>query len=235
MIEPSFPPLMRGQALSGALDPMGKACAQAIMGCDAGLVVYNLQADRLRAAIVFAPEVPLEQAMTMLPLCGVAFQNALGVHAPPEVAVHLGWDGALFVNGAGCGRLRVAADDVEPEDRPGWLVVGLDLPLLPQGDAPGDDPTRTSLFDEGCADVDPARVLESWVRHMLVWLNRWTGEGAAPLHAEWRGLARDIGKDITIGDRTGTFMGVDEHFGLLLRDAKTTHLIPLTSLLKEAA
>lgn len=228
---PSFPPLMRGEALAGTLDPFEKAVSQAVLGCDAGLVVHNLQADRLRAAIVFAPEVPLEQAMTMLPLCGVAFQNALGVHAPPEVAVHLSWDGAIFVNGAGCGRLRVAADDVASDAEPGWLVVGLDLPLLPETDIPGDDPTRTSLYDEGCAEVDPARLLESWARHTLVWVNRWADEGAAPLRAEWRGLARGIGEETAMAGLSGTFLGVDAHFGMLLRDAETTHLIPLSSLL----
>ena len=102
---PSFPPLLRGEQVGGATDPFDKARALAALGCDGGTVVYNPQVDRLRAAMVFAPEVPLEQAMTMLPVCGVGFQNALGALAPPEVAVHLDWDGAIFVNGARCGGL----------------------------------------------------------------------------------------------------------------------------------
>jgi len=36
-----------------------------------------------------------------------------------------------------------------------------------------------------------------------------------------------------MGDLTGTYLGVDEDFGLLLRDAETTHLFPLTTLLKD--
>ena len=46
---PQFPPLFEGLALSGSADPFAKAKTQAIMGCDAGLVVYNLAADQLRA------------------------------------------------------------------------------------------------------------------------------------------------------------------------------------------
>ena len=81
---PVFPPLLTG---AQAEDPFAQACAEARQGCDAGLVLYNLGPSVLQAAIVFAPEVPLAQAMAMLPLCAVGFQNALGALAPPEVAV----------------------------------------------------------------------------------------------------------------------------------------------------
>ena len=50
MSEPSFPPLMSGLAVVGRTDPFDTACAKAEAGCDAGLVVYNLAADRLGAA-----------------------------------------------------------------------------------------------------------------------------------------------------------------------------------------
>ena len=63
---------------------------------------------------------------------------------------------------------------------------------------------------------------------------RWEADGVKPLHAEWRGLAHGIGEAITIQGRTGTYLGIDERFGMLLRDAETTHLIPLTTLLKDA-
>lgn len=230
MNEPTFPPLLSGRAVSG--DPFDAAIAQAALGCDAGLIVYNLGADALRAAIVFAPEVPLEDAVAMLPACGIGFQNALGALAPPEVAVHLDWQGGIRVNGATCGRLRVKAATGDPTQIPDWLVIGLELPLWPASDNPGVTPDETALYAEGCADVDAVALLESWARHTLVWINRWSGEGVAPLHAEWRGLAHGIGADIAQGDLHGTFMGVDERFGMLLRDAETTHLIPLSSVLE---
>ena len=146
MTGPSFPPLLSGLAVTGATDPFDKACAQALLGCEAGLVVYNLGASSLRAALVLAPEVALENAVAMLPLCGVGFQNALGALAPPEVAVHLDWKGGIFVNGAHCGRLRMAASHAEPEVAPEWIVVGIEIPLWPQTDRPGDDPDETTLY-----------------------------------------------------------------------------------------
>ena len=230
---PSFPPLLSGQSVDAQVDPFNKACAQAALGCDAGLVVYNLGPDVLRAAIVFAPEVALEDAMAMLPACGVGFQNALGALAPPEVAVHLGWDGGILVNGAACGNFRVAASSHEPAAVPDWLVVGITVPLLPAGDRPGDTPDQTCLYGEGCSEVEAAALLESWSKHTLVWINRWLDDGTVPLHAEWRGLADKMGADVEQGGKSGKFVGVDERFGMLLRDGEKTRLIALTSLLED--
>lgn len=231
MTEPGFPPLFTGLGVEAGVDPFDKACAEAARGCDAGLVVYHLGANRLRAAIVFAPDVALQDAMAMLPLCGVGFQNALGALAPPEVAVHLDWDGGIRVNGGMCGALRVAASDTAPKAEPNWLVIGLDLRLWPESDDTGETPDQTALYAEGCADVDAPDLLSSWVKHTLVGINRWSDEGVAALHKDWRGLAHGLGEDMDMAGHCGTFLGVDERFGMLLRDAETTHLIPLTHLL----
>lgn len=233
MSAPSFPPLFQGTAVEGHTDPFIKACLEAARGCDSGLVVYNLATDRLLAAVVFSPDVILKEAMVMLPICAVGFQNALGALAPPEVAVHLEWDGGLRVNGASCGKLKVAASETDPEKGLDWLVVGLDLPLWPEGDNPGEFPDRTTLYAEGCSDVQADALLEAWVKHTLVGINRWSDEGVQPLHTDWRGLAHGIGEEITMGARKGTFLGVDENFGMLLRNEDATHLIPLTELLED--
>lgn len=139
----------------------------------------------------------------------------------------------IRVNGASCGRFDMRAASVDPAVTPDWLVVGFTLPLWPEGEG-GETPDRTALFSEGCADVDPKTLLEAWARHTLNWISRWEQEGARPLHGEWRGLAHGVGEEVTQFGLTGTFLGVDEQFGMLLRDADTTHLIPLTRLLSEA-
>jgi BirA family biotin operon repressor/biotin-[acetyl-CoA-carboxylase] ligase len=232
MTTPSFPPLFSGLSVEGQTDPLDKACAEAARGCDAGLVVHNLGANSLRASLVLAPDVPLADAMAMLPLCGVGFQNALGALAPPEVAVHLDWTGGLRINGASCGRLRVAASTSDPNAEPEWLVVGLELPLWPESDTPGDTPDQTSLYAEGCADVNAVDLLESWVKHTLVGINTWHEDGVPSLHKDWRALAHGIGEDVEMNGVLGTFLGVDEQFGMLIRTNDTTHLIPLTQLLE---
>jgi len=229
--ELTFPPLMWGEATDG--DALGHAARRATLGCDAGLIAYALGSSQIEAALVFAPEVPLAQAMTMLPLCAVGFQNALGALAPPEVAVHLEWDGGLRINGASCGRFHVLSATDDPDAVPDWLVVGFTLPLLPASDETGHTPDETALYAEGCADVDPPTLVEAWARHTLNGITRWEDDGTRSLHAEWRGLAHGMGEPIERDGHSGTFLGVDENFGMLLRDDETTHLIPLTDLLKE--
>jgi len=233
----SFPPLFQGQAVTG-MDPFEKACALAALGCDSGVLVHSVTPDRLSAAIVFAPETALEDAMAVVCACGIGFQNALGALAPPEVAVHLMWHGEIVINGGTSGQIRAAASTNDPTQTPDWLVVGIDLLLLPQssGDG-GETPNQTSLFQEGCGDVSPLRLLESWSRHTLVWVNRLIEDGPAALHEEWRGLLPDMGNKITVDYENrmlkGTFLGIDEKFGMLLRQDSGTRLIPLSSRLEQ--
>lgn len=231
---PSLPPLLSGVAVTGAVDPFERARDLAARGCDGGTVVHNVQIDRLRAAIVFAPEVPLEDAMAMLPVCAVGFQNALGALAPPEVAVHLTWDGGILVNGARCGRFRVAASGRDPAEVPDWLIVGLEVAMLQAGSDPGLTPDTTALYDEGCAGVAPLQLLESWSRHTLVWINRWSEGGNAPVHGEWIGLLHGVAAAVERDGMAGTFLGTDDRFGMLICDRSATHLVPLSSLLRNS-
>lgn len=229
----SFPPLFKGEAVTGQ-DPFETACARAQAGCDAGLVVYQFRPDMLRAAIVFAPEVPLREAAIILPICAIGFQNALGALAPPEVAVHLEWGGNIRVNGGIAGTLRAAAPTTRPEAEPDWLVVALDLAIWPADEETGLTPDVTALFTEGCADVEAPALLEAWTRHSLVWINRWQDEGPRPIHSEWLGLGHGLQDSVTFGSKTGTFAGVDENFGMILQSGKTTAIIPLTDMISEA-
>ncbi len=237
--EPHFPPLFQGLRITGSLDPFAKASAMAALGCEAGTVTYNLAADRMSASMILAPEVPLEEAMTMLPVCGVGLQNALGALAPPEVSMHLGWTGEIYVNGASCGQFRTNSSTNDPGQCPDWLIVGFMLQIIPVNrDAPGVNPEQTSLYEEGCVEVSPVSLLESWSRHTLVWINRWIEDGAMAVHREWKGLVRDMGEEIAISWQgkllEGTFLGVDERFGMLLRQERETRLLPLSGLLINA-
>ncbi|MEM9630266.1 MAG: DUF4444 domain-containing protein [Pseudomonadota bacterium] len=232
MSDVQFPPLFQGELLTGNADPFERAVALAIAGTDPGTVVYNLSGDVLCASLIFAPEVPLEEAIATLPVCGLGFQAALGALAPPEVAVHLAWDGTIRVNGAVCGKMRIKASTKKPDAVPDWLVLGLELNMKSSDPDPGVASERTFLSEEGCADITAERLLESWVRHSLYWINRWLDEGLRPVHADWRGLASDLGDPIEIDGKSGTFVGVDEHFGMLLRSGDDTILIPLSSRLE---
>ena len=232
MNAPTFPPLMRGLP---AADPFAAARAGAAAGAEPGTIAFDVD-DALRAAIVLAPEVALEDAMAMWPACGLGLHDALGALGPPEMAVRLDWDGGVRVEGALCGRVRAAASAPDPEAVPLWLVLGIEVPWRLEVADPGLAPDRTALLEEGCGDLEPSRLLESWSRHTLGWIHRWEEEGAAPLHAHWGGLLTGLGAEATVAvdgaPLTGRFLGLDERFGMLLRSDAGTASIPLSSRLE---
>lgn len=232
---PTFPPLLRGEEAPHGIDPMLRAVSVAALGTDPGLIVWQADADRLSAAVVLAPEQPLERAMGAAFAVALGLGDALGALAPPEVAVHYDWPGGFRVNGARCGRMRAQASTADPAAEPDWLVIGIEIPFLPPpelADAPGLVPDETSLANEGCLEITPIQLLESWSRHMLVWLNRLESEGFAGLHAAWRERAWRIGEALEDG---GTFVGLDEFGGQLIRRTATTELRPLTAMLEDSA
>lgn len=229
---PQFPPLLSGRMTAGA-DPFAAACRAAAEGCDAGLILYDPGPEVLRAAIVLAPEVPLCRAMAMLPLAQVGLQNALGALGPAELPVQMEWDGTLRVNGGHCGGFSACASDADPAAVPDWLVIGFSLRFVPESDEAGADPDRTALYSEGCGDLFPQDLLESWARHTLAWLHRWEAEGTAPLHREWSGLLTGTDGPVASGGTTGAYLGIDEDLGLLLKTENGTRLIPLTAQLTE--
>ena len=216
-----LPPLFRAEAHG---DPLATAVSAGQAGADPGLVTHAIGSERLCAAILFAPEVPPDEACVVLPLCAVGFQNALGALAPPELAVHLGWDGAIRLNGAEAGRLRLHGDD-------DWLVVSLTLDLLPRGEG-GDDPDRTALYAEGCGEVAPDDLIGAWVRHTLTWLDTWAHEGLGPLVREWSGLWDERGRTVTAAGLRGEALGVADGLALVLKTADGPRTLPLTALLE---
>ncbi|MEM7508341.1 MAG: DUF4444 domain-containing protein [Pseudomonadota bacterium] len=226
---PTFPPLLRGEEVAHGQDPFAKAVAAAGLGTDPGLICWVPAEDALRAAVVLAPEEPLREAVSGIFAVTLGLGDALGALAPPEVAVHYVWPGGIKVNGADCGQLRAAASTADPATEPDWLVVGIDIAYRVDEAEPGRSPDQTCLSEEGCSEVTPERLLESWSRHMLTWINRRAGEGLAPLHAEWRSRAWGIGESLPGG---GVFMGLDEYAGMLVKDDEGTHLRPLTEMLQ---
>ena len=229
---PVFPPLLRGEEVAAGEDPLARAAEVAAAGTDAGLIVWNASADQLAAAVILAPESPLREAMGAAFAVSVGVGDALGALGPPELAVHFEWPGTIRVNGARCGRLRAKASTADPDVEPDWLVIGVEMRFLPppeMADAPGAAPEDTCLFEEGCGDIALLELLESWSRHMLVWLDRLESEGLAPIHSAWRERGWKLGEDL--GDGT-VFAGLDELGGQFLRRGERTELRPLTDLLE---
>ncbi len=238
---PTFPPLLRGEEALPGTDPFAKAVASAALGTEPGLICWTRDETTLRAALVLAPEAPLTQALGIAFAVSLGMGDALGALAPPEIPVHYVWPGGFKINGADCGAMRLAAATNDPQAEPDWLVIGVEIPYLPPaGDTfgntspqnePGNHPDRTSLVEEGCLEVTPLKLLESWSRHTLTWINRWLDDGFQPLHAAWLERAWGMGEELP--DGSGTFMGLDELGGMLVKTPNATELRPLTAMLED--
>lgn len=229
--EPEFPPLLHGVDV-GADDPFAVACTQAARDAEPGRIHYARTGDSLRAAITLAPEQPLGDAIGVLFAVQLGLIDALGALAPPEFAVHVQWPDRLRVNGALCGQFRAVASTDDPDAEPDWLVIGIDVPILPPADVePGERPDETCLFAEGCGELTAAELLETWSRHMMVWIHTFLTEGFAPLHEAWRGKGDAIGSDV-LTPEPGHFTGLDARGGMLLRVGDETRLLPLTEILE---
>ena len=230
---PSFPPLLHGVEVAGHVDPFAKAMAEAMMEAEPGRIVYAMDDAAMRAAMTFVPDRALREALpgaVFAVLLGL--NDALGALAPPEVAVHFEWPGRVKVNGAYCGGVRAAAADNDPEGEADWLIVGVDVPVMPLGPGdPGLQPDHTTLWAEGCVDLGAPQLLESWSRHMLVWIHRFLSDGIGPLHEGWRHKCDTLGEAVSAPE-AGTFMGLDEDGGMILRQGEGTKVLPLTGMLE---
>jgi biotin-(acetyl-CoA carboxylase) ligase len=227
MIEsPQFPPLLTGEVVPGKMDPFDKAVSQAVAGVDSGTIFYSQAGDVLRAALVLAPETTLEEAIQAVYVAQIGLAESLGALAPPEVPVHFQWPDRIKVNGAVCGGVRFATDVSDPGAHPGWLVIGIDVPFIPASDEPGENPNETCLLEEGCSEIEPMALLESWAKHTLLWLTYLLDDGFERVHNEWRPRCNCLGKEIDY-PRSGLFVGLDEKGRMLLRQDVMTETVSL--------
>ena len=234
-LAPQLPPLLRPRPVDRRIDPFFKAIAAGEAGEEPGLVIHAEDLRAMRLAVLLAPESPLADAVGAQFAASLGLADALGALGPPELAVHFAWPNRILVNRAEAGRLRVASSTTEAEAVPGWLVFALDVALARKNEDPGLDPAHTTLEDEGCIGLSTPRLIESWSRHFLVWLNRFMDEGLRPLHGAWCARCMEIGKPLE--ERPAgldlppspppLFLGLDERGGMLLRQGDDTILLPL--------
>lgn len=225
-LTPQFPPLFHGEKVPKHTDPFDKAVSRAVAGIDSGTIFYAQDSDTLRAALVLAPESPLEESIQAVYVAQIGLAESLGALAPPEVPVHFEWPDRIKVNGAVCGRVRYAAETVDPNQTPNWLVIGIEVSFIPQSDDPGANPHQTCLYEEGCGEIEPMALLESWSKHTLLWLTYFMESGFDRIHNEWRPRCDTLGKEIE-APKEGLFVGLDEKGRMLLRQGVMTETLSL--------
>ena len=226
--KPHFPPLLTGKEVRSGVDPFAKAVTDAGLGrAETGDLYWSPDEDTLRAAIVFGPEQSLTRSLPILFAVANGLNDCVGALAPPEVGILHEWPGGIRINGALGGQLQAQASTDDPEATPDWLVIGLALSRTATLANPGTNPDVTALAEEGCGHISHVRLLESWSRHTLVWVNRWSDDGYRPIFEAWLARAHGRADTVTVEGVTGTFLGLDEDGGLLLKTDDGPRTMPL--------
>jgi len=236
---PLLPPAFSFYPVNGDDNPMRTAVEIAAGDVDAtGAVVQSMRPDRLDCAIVLNPEVPLGEALKIVPTAFVAMNDALGSIIPPQIAVNWGWPDRIMINHALAGGFCFAAPEgSDPGTVADWSVIRIVLDILGTPDleklAPGE---RTSLAHENCAEIGPKDIIESFTRHFLSWINRWQDAGFEPIRenatGRLEGLEDRIDFDLPGGRIKGRLLELDSHAGLVVSRNGKRRIAPMKWILK---
>ncbi len=191
------------------LRELGDAFAHAQTVADdqgAGTLVWTRRFDLVECAVVLEPEEPLRSARRAV-LAGMnAAGDALAAWCPPEKPVVFVWPDTILLDGGLIGGMRLAwpADATETEPPP-WLVLGLMMRLMMHSGPASRD--RTSLEAEGFDILEPAELIGSFARHLMVHFAEWRENGFSKVGADY--LAR-------LSPEKGTRRGIDGNGDLLV-------------------
>ena len=229
--EPSLPSIYRPiRAASGARAPAVTLLRQA-GAIPEGTLCWSDAGGRLSLALLLDPDGDWEQSAPVALVAIVALGDAIGALAPPTVAVSNSWPDRLEANG---GLVAGVALDGVGQDAaaPSRLILRLEAVVVPPGGPePGHRPDLTSLAVEGCEEIIPVGLLESFARHFLSWLHRWQEDGFAPVRASWRARGPRIGTPVRVELREAKVAGGFRDLGpggeLVLEAEGSERRIPL--------
>lgn len=232
---PTFPPLLKGYELNSGKNVFAYAIKQANAGkLGAGDLVWSQETRKLEFALVLEPDVDLQRCGEMLFTAMVAFGDAAGAICPPEVSIQYQWPSAVLMNGAKIGNANIELSQEIRDNIPNWMVIGLEIRIRPEKFVtdPGQEIDKTTMWDEGCGDLERTELLESVTRHFVSWIHTWTEDGFKPIHDQWWGRVFEEQKmeENFLG---ANLFGLDESGNALLKEGDNIQSIQLTDALSK--
>lgn len=236
LADPEFPPLYQPFAVKSPDDPVSAALVAIGKGeAEAGSLYWARATSAAHCAIVFEPEHPLSTSAQALVVGMVAIGDAIGAIGPPNLGITYGWPGAIYANGATVGEMHLLAPaGLQTADTPEWLILELNIAIKSDQvtHEPGEDASRTELWEEGAGDLDRTRIIESFSRHLLTWLDTWEADGFRQVHELWvfRAADRDAFVQVSAGEKRleGTFVSLDDEGGVLIKTENGIEGLALT-------
>jgi len=176
----------------------------------AGTLVFVGRFDPAEFAVVLEPDEPLATARRAFYACMVALGDALAAPAPPEKPIVIEWPDAIYVDRGLIGGGQLAwPDHADERAAPDWLVFGAAIRTVSLSrEESGLHPLSTALETESFGDVSAERLVEGFVRHLMVAIDRWQESGFAPIAQKYisklnpeDGICRNIGDNGDLGRR----------------------------------
>jgi hypothetical protein len=168
------PPLYLPPVFSWMAPPPGRAvhdfACEIAPSLGAGTLSSRSGEAVLEIAVVLEPDEPLRQGRRAILTCMSALADAVGVCAPPEMPVTLGWPDIIAFDGARIGGGRLGwPEGCAEEEIPDWLVFSAMLITSKKhaGD-PGLTPGSTALDEEGFEPGAADGIVEAFARYLLL-------------------------------------------------------------------
>jgi hypothetical protein len=177
-----LPPAFRVISLREAGNAFEHACKVARKE-GAGTLVWARRFDIVEFAVVMEPEEPLAAARRSLYMAQCALHDTLAVHAPPEKLIEFAWPDAILVDGGLVAGVRIGwPKDADEKAPPQWLVFGAMVRTAIMGAGePGTRPDSAALDEEGFEELGPGRIIETFARHLMVWVDVLQQDGFRPV------------------------------------------------------
>jgi BirA family transcriptional regulator, biotin operon repressor / biotin---[acetyl-CoA-carboxylase] ligase len=145
----------------------------------------------LYLSLVLRPEAPQSRHGELGFVAALAIGATVGALVPRPVDLRYKWPNDVLVSGR-----KTSGILLESESGADWLILGVGINVT---SFPEDTETpATSLRQEGAADATVEAALERFAHAFLVWANRWTDDGFAPVRAAWLGRAQGRGERIRV-------------------------------------
>lgn len=182
-----LPPGFSAVGLREYKDAMAHAVAIADEA-GAGTIAFVRRFDRVEFAVVLEPDEPLAEARRAIYAVMNAAADAISAHVSPEKPVTFDWPDTIRIDGGIVGGSTLAWPEGSAESEvPAWLVAGIVLrsiiPLNGGSIHPYDISAvvGTSLEIEGLEMLSDHRIIESFCRHMMVYVDQWQEFGFGPV------------------------------------------------------
>ena len=159
----------------------------------------------LYCSILLRPECHAFKAMQLSFVASLGMADAVASVLPKGTFVNCKWPNDVLVEGRKISGILLESQNV-PLGGMDWLVIGAGLNVEHYPDDV--EFPATSLVREGCKNVTPEMMLETFCLRFLAGYVTWKNLGFQPTRKAWLRRAAWIGKEITVRLERETLKGV---------------------------